>query len=71
MTATLENAIISLRTLPADMQDELGRQLLAYITQWQELKAGIDQGSAELARGEGIEINDTAELLKTIHHTHA
>ena len=71
MTAMLKNAITSLRTLPADMQDELGRQLLAYISQWQELRAGIEQGSAELARGEGIEIDDTAELLKTIRNKHA
>jgi len=71
MSIILEQAFTSLRTLPADMQDELGQKLLTYVTQWRELKAGIDQGTAELARGEGVDITDTADVLKGIRNKHA
>jgi hypothetical protein len=66
MTTTLEEAFRSLSTLPPDMQEELGAGLLSYAKQWQELKAGIEQGTAELRRGEGIEIIDAEDFLESI-----
>ena len=70
MTATLERAMTSLRELPADMQEELGQQLLSYVNKWQQLKSNIDQGTNELARGEGIEVTNTEEFVKAIHKKH-
>ena len=70
MTTTLEKAFHSLSTLPPDMQEELGTQLLSYAKQWQALKVGIEQGTAELRRGEGIEIVDTEDFLESISKRH-
>lgn len=66
MTTTLEKAFFSLSTLPPEMQEELGVNLLSYAERWQELKAGIEQGSAELRRGEGIEIIDAGDFVESI-----
>jgi len=69
-TTTLERAFDSLRALPADMQEEIASKLLDYTTRWRELKAGIAQGSAELARGEGIEVDDVDEFVGRITEPH-
>ena len=52
------------------MQEELGANLLSYAEQWQVLKAGIEQGTAELRRGEGIEIIDADDFIETIAKKH-
>lgn len=69
-TTTLERAFRSLSELPSDLQEELGARLLAFTTQWQALKTGIDRGTAELERGEGIEIADFETLLDNITGKH-
>lgn len=69
-TTTLKRAFDSLRTLPADMQEEIASKLLDYSTRWRELKAGIAQGSDELARGEGVEIDDIGEFVGRITEPH-
>ncbi len=71
MTTTLEKAFHSLSTLPPDMQEELGADLLSFAEQWPELKAGIEQGTAELRRGEGIEIIDADNFTESIANKHA
>ena len=71
MTTTLEKAFHALNTLPPDMQEELGATLLSLAEQWQELKAGIEQGTAELRRGEGIEIIDLDDFTESIANKHA
>jgi hypothetical protein len=70
MTATLEKAFQSLRSLPQDMQEELGESLLSYATRWRELQSAITTGSAELARGEGIEVSDIGEFVGQIERKH-
>ena len=70
MTTTLEKAMRSLRSLPADVQDELGERLLRYASGWHELKAGIEQGTAELRRGEGIEITDVDGFVDNLSEQH-
>ena len=67
---TLEKAFESLRSLPHDMQEELAEHLLSYVTQWKALKAGIDQGTRELDRGEGIEINDIKAFIGNLETKH-
>ena len=69
-TTTLEKAFDSLRALPADMQEEIGAELLEYTTRWHELKVGIAEGTEELARGEGIEISDVDEFVGRITEPH-
>lgn len=63
MTTALEKAFHSLRALPAAEPDKLGEILLTYASRWRDLKAGIEQGAAELDRGEGIEITDIQDLV--------
>lgn len=70
MTTTLEKAFGELRTLPRDMQDELGRTLLSYVEQWNELRAGIERGTSELARGEGVEIDSADEFVSRLEAKH-
>ena len=55
-TVTLQQAMESLGALPADIQDELAAQLIAYAEQWQELRGGIAEAKAEIDRGEITEI---------------
>ncbi len=70
MTAILEKAFQSLRVLPDAMQEELGASLLAYASKWRELQAAIEQGTAELDRGEGVEVTDISDFVSRIERTH-
>ena len=70
MAATLEKAFDSLRALPTDMQEEIAEQLIAYAARWEILKAGIDQGTRELDRGEGVEITDREAFLNDLESRH-
>ena len=63
MTTTLDKAFLSIRALPADVQDEVARQLLDYASKWQALKDGIDQATNELKRGEGVDVKDLDAFL--------
>ena len=65
-TAILEKAIDSLRTLPPEMQEEIGSTLLEYMTKWQDLRAGIARGGDELAKGRGIEITDVEAFVDRV-----
>jgi hypothetical protein len=56
----------TLSTLPPEVQDDLGRQLQGYAAKWRDLKAAIDEGTAELARGDGIEVADTEAFIDRI-----
>ena len=69
-TATLQQAFENLGTLPADLQDELGNQLKHYATQWHALKADIEEGRAQLARGEKEEIADIDAYVTKIMKGH-
>ncbi|MCG8356001.1 MAG: hypothetical protein MI920_10545 [Kiloniellales bacterium] len=63
MTTTLDKAFLSIRALPADVQDEVARQLLDYASKWQALKDGIDEATNELKRGEGVDVKDLDAFL--------
>ncbi len=69
-TTTLEKAFDVLRSLPTNMQEEIGTKLLSYTTQWRELKAGLAAGTDELARGAGIEISDINAFAGRITNPH-
>lgn len=63
MTTILDKAFLSIRALPADVQDEVARQLLDYASKWQALKDGIDEATNELKRGEGVDVKDLDAFL--------
>lgn len=70
MTTMLEKAFRSLSVLPVEVQDALGQRLLTYAAQWRELKAGIDQATEELERGEGIEISSIDATVEQLSGKH-
>lgn len=70
MTTTLEKAMRSLSSLPADVQDELGERLITYASRWQKLRSAIEEGTAELQRGEGIEIDDVDTFVDNLARKH-
>ena len=70
MTRLLEKAFQSLSALPAAEQDKLGEALLSYAEKWNALKQMIDEGTAELGRGEDIEVSDVDTLVDEIATKH-
>lgn len=69
-TATLQQAFENLGTLPADLQDELGNQLKDYVMQWHALKADIEEGRAQIDRGETEEITDINAYVTKVMNGH-
>lgn len=69
-TTTLDMAFDALKELPQDMQDELASQLLSYVAQWRELIGAIDKGSEELARDEGIPVDDIDAFVGQLETKH-
>ena len=70
VTATLDQAIQSLRSLPADEQRHVSEQLIAYVRKFREFQAAIKHGSEQLERGEVVEINDVDHVIETIARKH-
>jgi hypothetical protein len=69
MTELLKTAMAEAASLPEPTQDEIGRELLAYIEKWHWLRAEIDEGIRGLDAGEGRELDFDA-LLKELHERH-
>lgn len=65
-TATLEKAYQELAKLPNHLRDEFGERIIGYVREFRNLKSMIDQATAELERGEGIEIEDIEQYAADI-----
>jgi hypothetical protein len=70
VTTTLTKAFDLLQALPADMQEEIGSELVSYTKRWDALKTSITTGTGELARGEGIAISDIDTFAEKITKKH-
>ncbi len=72
MTTKIEEAARTLsKELPAEVQNRIAQNFLAYAEKWRALKTMIDEGVAELDRGEGIEIPDVDRYLERFSTAHA
>jgi hypothetical protein len=64
MVRTLEIAILKAAELPAEAQEQLGRELLERIDALAELRMAIDVGVRQLDADEGKELDIDAVILQ-------
>ena len=57
MVKTLERAIAEVERLPSDMQEKIGRELLAYVEKLRSLRADLAKGVRSLDEGAGRELD--------------
>jgi hypothetical protein len=57
MVKTLERAIAEVETLPSDMQEKIGRELLAHVEKLRSLRADLAKGVRSLDEGAGRELD--------------
>jgi hypothetical protein len=57
MVKTLQRAIAEVEKLPSDVQERIGRELLAHIEKLRSLRADLAKGIQSLDRGAGRELD--------------
>jgi hypothetical protein len=57
MVKTLERAIAEVERLPSDMQEKIGRELLAHVEKLRSLRADLAKGVRSLDEGAGRELD--------------
>jgi hypothetical protein len=57
MVKTLERAIAEVERLPSDMQEKIGRELLAHVEKLRALRADLAKGIRSLDEGAGRELD--------------
>lgn len=63
----LERAVAEAGSLPPELQEEIGEQLLHYIHRFLALRADLDVGLRQLDAGEGLDGDAVIAALKTHH----
>jgi hypothetical protein len=63
MVKTLERAIAEVERLPTDMQEKIGRELLAHVEKLRSLRADLAKGLQSLDDGQGREL-DMEDVIK-------
>ena len=69
MVKTLERAIAEVEALPKEMQEKIGRELLAHVEKLRILRADVAKGIRSLDKGAGreLEIGDVIKLARKRH----
>jgi hypothetical protein len=57
MVKTLERAIAEVERLPSDMQEKIGRELLAHVEKLRSLRADLAKGIRSLDQGAGRKLD--------------
>ena len=70
MVKTLERAMAEVERLPADVQERIGRELLAHVEKLRNLRADIAKGIRSLDRGAGREL-DIEDVIKRARRRNA
>jgi len=70
MVRTLERAMAEVERLPADVQERIGRELLAHVEKLRSLRADIAKGVRSLDRGAGREL-DIEDFIKRARRRNA
>ena len=70
MVKTLERAIAEVERLPSDMQERIGRDLLARVEKLQSLRADLAKGVRSLKEGRGREL-DIEDVIKRARRRNA
>jgi hypothetical protein len=70
MVRTLERAMAEVERLPADVQERIGRELLAHVEKLRSLRADIAKGVRSLDRGAGREL-DIEDVIKRARRRNA
>ena len=70
MVKTLERAMAEVERLPADVQERIGRELLAHLEKLRSLRADIAKGIRSLDRGAGREL-DIEDVIKRARRRNA
>jgi hypothetical protein len=70
MVKTLERAMAEVERLPADVQERIGRELLAHVEKFRHLRAEISKGIRSLDRGTGREL-DIEDVIKRARRRNA
>jgi len=69
MVKTLERALAEVSTLPEAAQEQIGKQLLDYVTKLRALRSDLEKGIASLDAGEGKEL-DIEEVIARARQRH-
>lgn len=70
MNKMVEKAVGELPTLPEEVQDQLASELLSKVEKWRALKTDIEEGLADLERGDARELN-AREFIAELRARHA
>jgi hypothetical protein len=70
MVKTLERAMAAVERLPADVQERIGRELLAHVEKLRSLRADLAKGIRSLDRGAGREL-DIEDVIKRARRRNA
>jgi len=67
MVKTLERAIAEVERLPSDMQEKIGRELLAHVEKLRALRADLVKGIRSLDEGAGreLDVEDVVRRART------
>ena len=65
MVKTIEKAIAEMATLPAESQEEIGRQLLAHVAKVKALRADLASGLRSLDEGKGRQVDVEALIARS------
>ena len=70
MVKTLERAMAEVERLPKDIQERIGRELLAHVEKLRSLRADIAKGIRSLDKGAGREL-DIEDVIKRARKRYA
>ena len=70
MVKTLRRAIAEMEKLPSDVQEKIGRELLAHIEKLRSLRADLAKGIQSLDQGAGREL-DIEDVIRRARRRNA
>jgi hypothetical protein len=70
MVKTLQRAIAEVEKLPSDVQEKIGRELLAHIEKLRSLRADFAKGIQSLDQGAGREL-DIEDVIRRARRRNA
>ncbi len=70
MVKTLERAMAEVERLPKDIQERIGRELLAHVEKLRSLRADLAKGIRSLDKGAGREL-DIEDVIKRARKRYA